>query len=48
LVTKALHRLVRSFKGLDDLDDGTWDELIAEQGINDSTVIGVNDDNVDE
>ena len=45
---KALQRLVKSFKGLDGLDDGTWDELIAEQGITDCTVIDVNDDDDDE
>ena len=32
----------------DDLDNEKWDELIAEQGITDCTVIDVNNDDVDE
>jgi hypothetical protein len=39
----------RCFKqDTDDLDNEKWDELIAEQGITDCTIIDVNDDDVDE
>ena len=45
-LTVAINRCFE--QDTDDLDNEKWDELIAEQGITDCTVIDVNDGNVDE
>ena len=45
-LTVAINRCFE--QDTDDLDNDKWDELIAEQGITDCTVIDVNDGNVDE
>ena len=45
-LTVAINRCFE--QDTDDLDNKKWDELIAEQGITDCTVIDVNDHDVDE
>jgi len=45
-LTVAINRCFE--QDTDDLDNEKWDELIAEQGITDCTVIDVNDEDVDE